>query len=437
MEYHLVIISGDPGKKQVTIKPPAIIGRSRQADVTIGQPLVSRKHCEITASEDGTLVVEDLGSLNGTYVGEERITEAVYLESGDLLTVGSVTFRAHYGNRKAHGKKEQQPGFAAIADDEAAEADADASDDVQGELPDFAAFASAAAAQAQEDDDEIPDFGAAGREPVEATVNFTAHEEAHEETREESDTDDDEDDLDAEMPAGEAEEEVVDASQLAESPLAEESAGTEGEEVDADFSAWEAASDEVEKDVDELPDFLSANSGDDKAGEVDAADAVTSDDDDDAESESFDFDAESMAGEDELLDELEEDELEEDEEEEEEIVDAELASDDEDLDSAADFRETIEVDDEPAAAADAEDESDVDDEWEFGAEEEDSEAEEIDSEEGDAEEFADSQVTADVESAEAGSSSGSGFGWLEKNAADEHEKDSEGDEELDDFFKGL
>jgi predicted component of type VI protein secretion system len=57
---------------------------------------VSRQHCEIF-EKDGYLVVRDLGSLNGTFIGEKRISEAV-LRDGELLTVGTVTFRAVYSD---------------------------------------------------------------------------------------------------------------------------------------------------------------------------------------------------------------------------------------------------------------------------------------------------------------------------------------------------
>jgi pSer/pThr/pTyr-binding forkhead associated (FHA) protein len=40
-------------------------------------------------------MVRDLGSLNGTFVNNERITESP-LAAGELLTVGTVTFRAVY-----------------------------------------------------------------------------------------------------------------------------------------------------------------------------------------------------------------------------------------------------------------------------------------------------------------------------------------------------
>jgi hypothetical protein len=46
---------------------------------------------------NGKLMVRDLGSLNGTFVGSARITSDSTLEPGSLLSVGPVTFRASYG----------------------------------------------------------------------------------------------------------------------------------------------------------------------------------------------------------------------------------------------------------------------------------------------------------------------------------------------------
>jgi pSer/pThr/pTyr-binding forkhead associated (FHA) protein len=74
---------------------PIRFGRSRENDVTLNHPLVSRAHCEIFL-DDGKICVRDLGSLNGTYVGNLRI-ETSELRPGELLTVGVVTFRAVYG----------------------------------------------------------------------------------------------------------------------------------------------------------------------------------------------------------------------------------------------------------------------------------------------------------------------------------------------------
>ena len=100
MNAKLVVVSGETQSAEYAIALPAIIGRSRQANLTLGHPLVSRKHCELFESE-GLLMVRDLGSLNGTFVGETRITSEAPLGAGGLLTVGPVTFQAVYEQSRA------------------------------------------------------------------------------------------------------------------------------------------------------------------------------------------------------------------------------------------------------------------------------------------------------------------------------------------------
>ncbi|MDP6444010.1 MAG: FHA domain-containing protein [Pirellulaceae bacterium] len=94
MQAKLVVVSGDAKPSEVDLKLPTTIGRGREATLTVPHPLVSRLHCELFENE-GKLFVRDLGSLNGTFIADERITEA-WLPPGELLTVGSVTFRAVY-----------------------------------------------------------------------------------------------------------------------------------------------------------------------------------------------------------------------------------------------------------------------------------------------------------------------------------------------------
>jgi pSer/pThr/pTyr-binding forkhead associated (FHA) protein len=96
MHAKLVVVGGDAKAAEIRLKLPTVIGRGRDASLTLPHPLVSRQHCEIFESE-GQLMVRDLGSLNGTYINNQRITEAV-LPSGDLLTIGTVTFRAVYSD---------------------------------------------------------------------------------------------------------------------------------------------------------------------------------------------------------------------------------------------------------------------------------------------------------------------------------------------------
>jgi pSer/pThr/pTyr-binding forkhead associated (FHA) protein len=67
------------------------LGRTARADFILEAPLVSRLHCRLTADASDQLVVEDLGSTNGTLVNDERVDRAV-LRTGDRLTVGRVEF---------------------------------------------------------------------------------------------------------------------------------------------------------------------------------------------------------------------------------------------------------------------------------------------------------------------------------------------------------
>jgi len=71
-----------------------ILGRAPDASVWIDAPGVSRHHARlVVGSEDAT--VEDLGSKNGTYVGEEAVVSPRRLVDGDQIRLGPVviTFR--------------------------------------------------------------------------------------------------------------------------------------------------------------------------------------------------------------------------------------------------------------------------------------------------------------------------------------------------------
>jgi len=90
----LVVVGGEVKSAEIKLRLPSTIGRGRGATIMLPHPLVSRQHCELFET-NGRLMVRDLGSLNGTFVNNERISEAP-LPPGELLTVGAVTFRAVY-----------------------------------------------------------------------------------------------------------------------------------------------------------------------------------------------------------------------------------------------------------------------------------------------------------------------------------------------------
>ncbi|QEG20598.1 FHA domain-containing protein [Mariniblastus fucicola] len=96
LSVKLVVVGGDAKSKEVQLNLPTVIGRGREGvSLTLPHKLVSRKHTELF-EDQGQLFVRDLGSLNGTYVNNERISDSQPLKPNELLTLGNVTFRAIY-----------------------------------------------------------------------------------------------------------------------------------------------------------------------------------------------------------------------------------------------------------------------------------------------------------------------------------------------------
>ncbi len=70
---------------------PCTLGRVDDCDITIPDPSVSRRHAELRPEGD-RWVLEDLGSSNGTWIGEERIRRAA-LEDGSVFRIGATELR--------------------------------------------------------------------------------------------------------------------------------------------------------------------------------------------------------------------------------------------------------------------------------------------------------------------------------------------------------
>ena len=70
-----------------------LFGRGDPDVIELPSTTVSRRHARITVDEDA--VLEDLGSKNGTFVGDRQVTAAIRLNDGDRVRFGSLllTFR--------------------------------------------------------------------------------------------------------------------------------------------------------------------------------------------------------------------------------------------------------------------------------------------------------------------------------------------------------
>ncbi len=69
------------------------IGRDSSCEIAFPEVLsLSRVHARVWFSEEGVLV-EDLGSTNGTFVNDRRVTGEIYLASGDRIQFGALHFK--------------------------------------------------------------------------------------------------------------------------------------------------------------------------------------------------------------------------------------------------------------------------------------------------------------------------------------------------------
>jgi DNA-binding winged helix-turn-helix (wHTH) protein len=67
-----------------------IVGRDPDAELFLDTPSVSRRHALIRVSGSHAML-EDLGSKNGTFMGNRRIDVPTPLADGDAITVGAIT----------------------------------------------------------------------------------------------------------------------------------------------------------------------------------------------------------------------------------------------------------------------------------------------------------------------------------------------------------
>jgi hypothetical protein len=95
MNVRLVVEHGARRRVMNIESDEAVLGRGRGNTVRIPSAEVSRRHCRLLL-RDGLVTVEDLDSVNGTFINGRRLREAEYLRPGDRLEVGPVTFVVEY-----------------------------------------------------------------------------------------------------------------------------------------------------------------------------------------------------------------------------------------------------------------------------------------------------------------------------------------------------
>jgi hypothetical protein len=92
-EPQLVVERG-PGQQQgmaYDIGDGAVMGRGDAAEIRLQDPFSSSRHARLVR-QGSIIVIEDLGSTNGTYLNEELLSGPQPLHSGDRIRIGDTEF---------------------------------------------------------------------------------------------------------------------------------------------------------------------------------------------------------------------------------------------------------------------------------------------------------------------------------------------------------
>jgi DNA-binding NtrC family response regulator len=91
-----VVAGRELGKRVVRDRLPIVIGSSQDADLRLTDGYVSRRHCKLLEGDDGSIVLCDMDSRNGTFANGVRVFQ-VALQSGAEVQVGKTRIRIAYG----------------------------------------------------------------------------------------------------------------------------------------------------------------------------------------------------------------------------------------------------------------------------------------------------------------------------------------------------
>jgi adenylate cyclase len=84
----LILLTGDD-LQEFDLGARNTLGRHPDNSIQILDRIISKEHCEISRQPDGRFLLNDLGSLNGTFIGNRRVQQHM-LRDGDEITLGST-----------------------------------------------------------------------------------------------------------------------------------------------------------------------------------------------------------------------------------------------------------------------------------------------------------------------------------------------------------
>jgi hypothetical protein len=117
------------GEHDVEVAPgETLIGRSPKCQLVLDDGLVSRHHARLVSNQ-GTVLLEDMGSANGVLVNGDRLTRATVLKSGDRIAIGQQTFQLFIAGRASAPRREPRFGARTLSGEESFRVDQAAESD--------------------------------------------------------------------------------------------------------------------------------------------------------------------------------------------------------------------------------------------------------------------------------------------------------------------
>ncbi len=84
----LMVLKGPAAGARFLLRDDRVVaGRRGESDIFLDDITVSRRHAAFIR-KDGSFLIEDLGSLNGTYVNRRLLKEPLLLRNGDEVQIG-------------------------------------------------------------------------------------------------------------------------------------------------------------------------------------------------------------------------------------------------------------------------------------------------------------------------------------------------------------
>ncbi|AKG20970.1 adenylate/guanylate cyclase domain-containing protein [Calothrix sp. 336/3] len=90
-ELRLTVQEGNTEKNVTVTKDVFIMGRLPECDLYLPFGGVSRSHARLVKTGDGNWTVEDMGSKNGTQLGDRHVTTPLQIRHGDVIWLGDIS----------------------------------------------------------------------------------------------------------------------------------------------------------------------------------------------------------------------------------------------------------------------------------------------------------------------------------------------------------